>query len=50
MVTLLYHFFLGIRDRSLITSRGGGATKRGGGRQVKFYPYKRGGGEKVLAC
>ena len=34
-----------IRDWSLITGRGGGgATKREGG-HVKFYPYKKGGGD-----
>ena len=39
-----------IRDWSLITGRGGGATKREGGGHVKFYPYEKGGGaEKVLA-
>ena len=38
------------RDWSLITGRGGGATKReGGGGHVKFYPYEKGGAEKVLA-
>ena len=38
------------RDRSLITGRGGYLTG-GGGRQVKFYPYKKGGGvsEKGIA-
>ena len=37
------------RDWSLITGKGGGATKREGG-HVKFYPYEKGGGaEKVLA-
>ena len=36
-----------IRDWSLITGRGG-ATKREGG-HVKFYPYEKGGAEKVLA-
>ena len=36
-----------IRDWSLITGRGGGGGyKTGGGGQVKFYPYKRGGGLK----
>ena len=39
-----------IRDRSLITGRGGGGqglqNGRGGGGQVRFYPYKKkeGGG------
>ena len=39
-----------IRDWSLITGRGGGATKREGG-HMKFYPYEKGGGgaDKVLA-
>ena len=39
------------RDWSLITGRGGDATKREGGGHVKFYPYEKGGGgaEKVLA-
>ena len=33
----------------LVTNyRGGGATKREG-RHVKFYPYEKGGTEKVLA-
>ena len=32
------------RDWSLITGRGGGATKREGG-HVKFYPYEKGGGK-----
>ena len=39
----LWHF----GDWSLITGRGGYKTAGGwggGGRQVKFYPYKRGGG------
>ena len=34
-----------IRDWSLITGRGW-ATKRKGG-HVKFYPYEKGGAEKV---
>ena len=35
----------GFRDWSLITGRGGGGgTKREVGGQVKFYPYKKGGG------
>ena len=34
------------RDWSLITGRG--ATKREGG-HAKFYPYEKGGAEKVLA-
>ena len=39
-----------IRDWSLITGRGGGATKQEGGWHVKFYSYEKGGGaEKVLA-
>ena len=38
-----------IRDWSLITGRGGGATKREGG-HMKFYSYEKGGGgEQVLA-
>ena len=32
---------------SLITGRGG--YKTGGGGHVKFYPYEKGGAEKVLA-
>ena len=39
-----------LRDWSLITGRGGGgATKREGVGHVKFYPYEKGGPEKVLA-
>ena len=35
---------------SLITGRGGGATKReGGGRHVKFYPYEKGGGRNSFS-
>ena len=34
-----------VRDWSLITEEGG-ATKREGGRQVKFYPSKKGGRKK----
>ena len=34
------------RDWSLITGRGGGATKQEGGGHVKFYPYEKGGGRK----
>ena len=33
-------------DWSLITGRGGGATKREGGGHVKFYPYEKGGRKK----
>ena len=34
-----------IRDWSLITGRGGGDYKTGGGGgHVKFYPYEKGGG------
>ena len=38
------------RSKGLVTNYGeGGATKRGGGGgHVKFYPYKKGGAEKVL--
>ena len=36
-----------LRDWSLITGRGG--YKTGGGGHVKFYPYEKGGAEKVLA-
>ena len=36
-----------LRDWSLLTGRGG--YKTGGGGPVKFYPYKKGGAEKVLA-
>ena len=32
-----------LRDLSLITGRGGGATKREEG-HVTFYPYEKGGG------
>ena len=32
-------------DWSLITGRGGGATKREGG-HVKFNPYEKGGGRE----
>ena len=35
------------RDWSLITGRGGLQNGRGG--HVKFYPYEKGGAEKVLA-
>ena len=34
----IYH----IRDRSLITGRGGGYNTGGGGGQVKFHPYEKG--------
>ena len=37
-----------LRDWSLITGRGG-ATKQEGGGHVKFYPYEKGGVEKLLA-
>ena len=37
-----------VRDWSLITGRGGGYKTEGGG-HVKFYPYEKGGAEKVLA-
>ena len=36
-----------IREWSLITGRGGLQNGRGG--HVKFYPYEKGGAEKVLA-
>ena len=36
-----------LRNWSLITGRG--ATKREGCGHVKFYPYEKGGAEKVLA-
>ena len=36
---------LDLRDWSSITGRGG-ATKREGGGQVKFYPYEKGGRKK----
>ena len=36
-----------LRDWSLITGRGGLQNGRGG--HVKFYPYEKGGAEKVLA-
>ena len=40
-----------IRDHSLITVGGGGGVQngRGGGGQVKFYPYKKEGAQQVLA-
>ena len=37
----------GFRDWSLITGRGAG-YKMGGGGLVKFYPYKKGGGQKTF--
>ena len=43
-VVVIKHVF---RDWSLITGRGG--YKTGGGGHVKFYPYEKGGAEKVLA-
>ena len=39
---------LNVRDWSLITGRGGYKTGGGGG-HVKFYPYEKGGAEKVLS-
>ena len=36
-----------LREWSLITGRGGLQNARGG--HVKFYPYEKGGAEKVLA-
>ena len=36
-----------LREWSLITGRGGLQNGRGG--HVKFYPYEKGGAEKVLA-
>ena len=36
-----------VRDWSLITGRGGLQNGRGG--HMKFYPYEKGGAEKVLA-
>ena len=39
---------VGLRDWSLITGRGRGGYKMGGG-QVKFYPYKRGGDKKCFS-
>ena len=40
-----------VRDRSLITGRGGGTKQEGGGGEhIKSYPYNKGGGAvKVLA-
>ena len=36
--------------KGLVTNYGeGGATKREGGRQVKFYPYEKGGGRKSFS-
>ena len=43
---LMFAFELGIRDWSLNTGRGGGATKWEGG-HVNFYPYENGGGGGV---
>ena len=40
---------LKFRDWSLITGRGGGATKREGG-HVKFYPYEKGGQKNFKPC
>ena len=46
--TICYKFiniFFSMGNDDMISLLGrGGATKREGGRQVKFYPYKRGGG------
>ena len=39
--------WISIRDWSLITGRGGLQNGRGG--HVKFYPYEKGGAEKVVA-
>ena len=44
MTFILFHV---IRDWSLITGRGG-ATNREGGGHVKFYPYEKGGAEKMF--
>ena len=41
-----YNYYVIIRDRSLITGRGGGGLQDGGGGQVKFYPYEKGGQKK----
>ena len=41
-------YFVLVRDWSLITGRGGG-LQNGRGGHVKFYPYEKGGAEKVLA-
>ena len=38
-----------VRDWSLITGSGGGATKREGGGHVKFYPYEKRGAGKSLS-
>ena len=35
-----------LRDWSLVTGRGGGATKREGGGHVMFYPSEKGGRKK----
>ena len=43
---MIMHFSR-IREWSLITGRGGLQNGRGG--HVKFYPYEKGGAEKVLA-
>ena len=40
--------YVTFRDWSLITGRGGG-LQNGRGGHVKFYPYEKGGSEKVLA-
>ena len=42
---MMWHAF---SDWSLITGRGGG-YKTGGWGHMKFYPYEKGGAEKVLA-
>ena len=38
------HCLRNLKDWPLLTGRGGG-YKKGGGRHVKFYPYKKGGGD-----
>ena len=39
-----------VSDKGLVTNYGeGGGYKTGGGGHVKFYPYEKGGAEKVLA-
>ena len=45
---LLCFYNIGLRDWSLITGRGGGATKREGG-ACEVLHLRKGGAEKVLA-
>ena len=46
----LWDALFSVRDWSLITGRGGGGYKTGGGRGAReVLPLRRGGAEKVLA-